>query len=213
MNGLEQALGFHWPAGFGRHAKRYVRSLEALSEFVRLIPEQRRGTAVQAGGHCGLWPCRLAQHFAQVYTFEPAAPNFAALMANVGPRENVYAARGMLGASRGPQQLVVNEKNSGGHHMKLEQGPVPVFILDDIALPECSAIVLDIEGAELEAIIGSEKTIAENSPMLMIEMRGHIEKKLGHGTSGSLRDYLTDGLGYKLERRIGYDEVWAPCSS
>lgn len=210
---LEQAQGYYWPAGFAGHAKRYVRALKDLERFLRLLPPDHAGAVVQAGGHCGLWPRRLAARFGRVYTFEPDAANFAALVANIERvRERVYPARGLLGAEAGPAQLAVHAGNSGGHHMRMAPGPVPVYRIDDLALAACDAIVLDVEGAELEALAGAERTLFQHRPWLLIEVRGHIEKKLGHGSDAELRRYLA-AMRYRQDRSIAHDEVWIPCSS
>lgn len=209
---LEKAKGYRWPAGFAKHADRYIRSVSTLQAFLKLLPRDRFTSAVQAGGHCGLWPLALAERFESVYTFEPDATNFAALMANVGSASNLYAARGFLGDGGVPRQLRVNERNSGGHWMRQTQGTVPVYRIDSLALPDCGAIVLDCEGGELSAICGAWDTLARCRPWLLLEMRGHIEKKTGDGTTGQLKALLRVN-GYDRQRTIDHDEVWAPCSS
>lgn len=213
MKGLEKARGYRWPEGFGQHAHRYIRSLPELRKFVRMIPAERRCVAVQAGGHCGLWPLELARHFARVYTCEPDASNFAALAANAGVCESLFAFRAFLGAVEAPRALRRNERNSGGHWMQPGvPGATPVLALDALMLERCDAIVLDCEGAELEALKGARHTIAESRPWILIEVRGHIEKKLGNSTTGELYELLRE-LQYERHARLHSDEVWAPCKS
>lgn len=213
MSALEHFNGWAWPRGFGaKHGARYLRSRQHVQKFIKeVVPKDRRGVAVQAGGHVGVWPWSLAKHFATVYTFEPEPANFAALVANTHERTNIYAARGVLGCDRGPIHLHYNERNSGGHWMKLQAGTTPVYRVDDLGLAVCDALILDVEGAEALAIAGAEQTIAQHRPILFMEMLGHIEKKLGQGTTDELRAYL-GRLGYRYRRTIHYDEVWT-CSS
>lgn len=212
MHKLERAQGWYWPEGYTGHAKRYLgKGVRPLDEFLSLIKTNRRGVIVQAGGHVGVWPQRLSERFDRVYTFEPEPRNFQALVANVAGNPYVFPARGVLGNERGPVDLNVHGHNSGGHHMRLAAGATPLYRIDDLALDRCDAIILDVEGAEIEALLGAERTLAQHRPWTMVEMRGHIAKKVGRGTDDDLRGFLRD-MGYTLHRTLVHDEVWTPCS-
>jgi FkbM family methyltransferase len=212
MQGLERARGWYWPKGYAEHAGRYLgKGLRPLDGLLEMIPVDRRSVCVQAGGHVGIWPARLADAFRYVYTFEPEPRNFQALAANLAAKSNVYPARGVLAHDRGPIELNVHGHNSGGHHMRFAAGATPVYRIDDLALPACDAIVLDVEGAEIEALLGAERTIEQYRPWIMVEMRGHIAKKVGRGTDEDLRTLLRES-GYSLHKTLVHDEVWAPCN-
>lgn len=208
---LERARGWLWPAGFAVHANRYLRSVRHLERFLSMLPGDRRRSAVQAGGHAGVWPGRLADVFAAVYTFEPDAANFAALVENTGHRDNVYAARGVLGDERGPCAIRVHAGNSGGHHIRPGRGDVPTWRVDDMGLPDCDALVLDCEGGELRAVAGARDTIRATRPWILVELRGHVQKKVGDGSDDDVREAVAS-LGYTFNTRLGHDEVWIPCS-
>lgn len=198
--------GLWWPKGSEGYCERYVRrapDMEIALEHCRL-----RSVAVQAGGHCGAWPIWLAARFGRVYSYEPDAANFACLSRNIcakGLSETVYAARGML-ADRG-RMLSLNrsKKNIGGHKGLPEPGPIPAYRIDDLALPSCDLIVLDVEGMELPALQGAVETLERCRPVLMLEDNGLGSR---HGWGG--HDDLFAFLGaqrYREAARVAHDVV------
>jgi len=76
---------------------------------------------------------------------------------------------------------------------------------DDIVLDSCDAIVLDIEGQELNALHGAEETIEEFSPVLMLEVKDHIKK--GGCTEAELTEYL-GSIGYKKVDGKAHDSIY-----
>lgn len=209
---IEEAFGWYWAAGFTEHARRYLRGGLALQRFLSTLPDSYTGSAVQAGGHAGVFPAILASRFDAVYTFEPDAANFAALVTNTAASGNVFAARGVLGSDRGPCSLRINRKNSGGHHVGPGPGPVPVYRVDDLGLGDCHVLVLDCEGGELRAVRGARDTIERCRPWILVELRGHAEKKTHDGTDDDVRDEIR-ARGYEFAGSLGHDEVYKPCNS
>lgn len=164
--------------------------------------------AVQAGGHIGIWPKLLADHFDAVYTFEANFENWECAARNAAGGR-VFAVFGALGERNEMGAINVHEKSTGGHHMATwdnrPQQPVPVFALDHI-LPvyvrgNVDTIFLDIEGYELHALRGAMETIALTKPTLVIEENG-CSKKFG-GAEGDIEKMLAP-LGYR--KVAAYDE-------
>jgi FkbM family methyltransferase len=75
---------------------------------------------------------------------------------------------------------------------------VPLMRLDDLALPDVTAIKLDAEGAEAEVIRGAAATLGRCRPVLSIE----IEERHRPGSTGAVPALLA-GLGYQ-----GFYEFW-----
>lgn len=195
---------FVWPSKEAKkYGDRYIYRTRDLEPAINLCTKRR--SAVQAGGHVGVWPKFLSRFFGQVYTFEPDLANFLALNRNC-PETHIYRAQAALGNVHLPIDLTVHPNNIGGHHVNGSEGWIPQFRIDDLGLKDCDLIVLDVEGSELDAIRGAVATIDRSSPVLHLEMRGHIEK-YKRGTTQELKDLLTE-LGYSLAKQVNNDSVY-----
>jgi FkbM family methyltransferase len=176
------------------------RSLE-LDRHVNRV--RKRRVAIQAGGHIGIYPKKLAEDFEHVYTFEPDWENFACLAINAA-LPNVYAMRAALGTNHRGAALI-RGKNSGGHQIDETAGPIPMLRIDDLALEYCDAIFLDLEGYEIPALKGAQATLGKYRPLLVLE-----ENKKAHRLGykyGDLESLLAP-LDYRPVERVGEDIVF-----
>lgn len=203
---MVKAYGFYWPAGSEAYCERYVRRSGDMEAALRKC--KGRQVAVQAGGHCGVWPIWLAQKFSTVYTFEPDAKNFACLCRNVAidiVAERIFAARGMLADGRFPISISTNKVNIGGHKGKQEPGNIPTYRIDDLRLHACNLIVLDVEGMEVPALNGAVDTIGRCQPVLMLEDADCGER---HGWGGrDVLHKLIGDMGYEIAGRAAKDII------
>jgi FkbM family methyltransferase len=135
-----------------------------------LAPKRR--VVVQAGGCSGLWPMALAHHFETVYTFEPEPANFAALAQNCRGLANVHATRAALSDRVGTAGLTRPKVQAGLWRLEGE-GDVPLLPLDSLGLSRVDALVLDVEGHEVQALRGAERVIAAHRPLLWFEYLHH----------------------------------------
>lgn len=205
-SGFVERHGFWWPAGSEDYCIRYVNHREDMQKALRHC--KGRTVAVQAGGHCGVWPLWLARHFATVYTFEPDAENFACLSRNVsanGSAERIFAARGMLADGWPPLAISTSKKNIGGHKGKKEPGTIPTFRIDDMRLRACDLIVLDVEGMEVPALTGALKTIEQFRPVLMLE-DNDLGQRYEWGGHNAIVGLLDD-IGYEIVDHVSHDII------
>ena len=184
---LFNAEGFFWAPGKEvamppARLHRIATADEAAETIAGLCAEKR--VVVQAGGHVGLWPKALATHFEAVYTFEPEHFNFCALAFNC-MEDNVYAFRAALGAEPATTGLG-NTTGKSGEFFCEGEGNITVIRVDDLGLSNLDALVLDVEGYELAALQGAEKTITRCHPVLWIEYRQNQK---------AILDYLAS-IGY-----------------
>lgn len=164
---------------------------------------ENKRIAVQAGGNCGVWPRELAKHFGYVYTFEPDADNFYCLCHNA-TAPNIFKFQAALGSEHKTISMNLS-KNIGAHHMNEGAGSYPVLRIDDLNLPACDFIELDIEGYEYFALKGAEETIKKYRPVIQIEHKLHAGR---YGKNpNEVLEYLED-LGYKIIRRLNSDLIW-----
>ena len=186
------------------------RDLPELDQVIALTPG--RTAVVQAGGNLGIWPKRLAESFKTVYTFEPAADLFAVVQVNA-PEKNIIKFQAALG-ERHELVSVARIRRDGKPRPAHEgvthitgPGVIPTLRVDDLSLPVCDLLMLDLEGWELYALRGARETIMRCRPVLCVEVNDHI-REVGL-TPEDVRNFLS-GCGYRQHLRFVADDVWVP---
>jgi len=181
-----------------------LRQSQDIPEVLKYVKEAH--VCVQAGGNFGVWPKILSQHFETVYTFEPDPENFNCLCRNV-PDHNVVKIQGGLGNSNSMIAVGVtaaHELHNCGAYQITGQGAIPSFMIDDLCLPYCDLIYLDIEGFEKFALEGAQYTIKEFHPVIVFEDK---VLPLNYGIKlGDVEKYL-EQFGYKVVQRIHRDVI------
>jgi len=180
---------------------------------------KRKGVAVQAGGAMGMWAKRMAQVFDVVYTFEPTPQSFYCLNFNC-PEENIVAFNAALGMDTGMVNMQFPEhkkrsktgKDNYGGFRCFKGGHIPTMLLDDLELPGCDLLMLDLEGYELFALKGAIKTINDHHPVIVMEDKG-CSNVFGYA-KGDVEKYLSEEAGYRTLKRFhgGRDVVCVPPS-
>ena len=134
--------------------------------FAKLMSHvESPGIMVQAGGNCGQYVRQFSQQFDTVYTFEPDPLNFLCLTLNCG--NNVIKTQACLGNDK--NFVNINRKSDAGAIHVDGPGNVPTVRVDDMDLPGCDLIQLDIEGYEYFALQGAVNTIERYHPVIMVE--------------------------------------------
>lgn len=209
MQNVIERNGWLWPAidiyGFNAVS-------EEAKEIHKVI-DRCRGldVAVQAGGNCGLMITPLADAFARVYTFEPDPLNFYCLVHNV-PQQNVFKMQSCLGAESGTVSMLLCESNTAAHHVAGShkgplRGPVPVMTVDQLRLPACDLLMLDIEGFEMQALYGAQQTIAEFKPVICVELIGHGKR---YGVEDETVVSWLRWAGYREAEKLLRDRIFVP---
>ena len=155
-----------------------------------------RAVAVQAGGNCGLYPRLLAQYFSRVYTFEPDPLNFMCLVNNC-QRDNIVKIQSAVGKCN--ELIHVNHlsETNVGMHTVSAGGTIPTMTIDSLALEACDFIQLDVEGYEVNALLGALGTIKRFHPVISVE--------LGRGESPHS---MLSSLGYQFIVRSEDDAIY-----
>jgi FkbM family methyltransferase len=157
---------------------------------------------VEAGGNAGFYVKSYANIFKTVYTFEPDNLNFQCLTANV-KEKNVIKFQSCLGFKKELVNITTSKGNIGMYHVKIEEsnsGIIPILRIDDLNLPICNLIHLDIDGFEFEALKGAEDTIKRTKPIIALEWMNHCFK---FGTDQKDIEVWLNSLGY-----IGIAEIY-----
>ena len=147
---------------------------------------KKRGVAVQAGGHVGIFPNYLAGHFTEVITFEPDPDLYACLLKNHRPRVRTVNA-----ALSSKSQEVMFRRNVGGTGAIDGDGDLSIWAipLDSSGVQNVNFIHLDVEGHEVEALRGAASLIERCSPTLQLEILPRFKDMI--------YDYV-QSIGYKL---------------
>lgn len=169
--------------------------------LMNAIREQNKTieNVIHAGGNIGIYTLEFAKLAKNVYVFEPEDENFSALSMNCVGKNNIFLYKAALGNKHEPISLSnVDKTHCGTWQVEQRKGNVPTLLIDDLNLSNVSIIHLDVEGYELFALQGAEKTIKQNYPLLAFEMMDHGQRY--NYKKEELIDYVTS-LGYNL-----YDE-------
>jgi FkbM family methyltransferase len=135
---------------------------------------------------------------AKVLCFEPMAHAFGTLCNNIllnNIEDRVLAYDCLIGAETGFGEMVrFNPRNLGGTAYQAKtDGTVPLFALDDVIeaadLENLDLIKIDVEGMQMDVLMGAESILVKRKPALWIEV--------------STREESADAVGVYLEQ-FGY---------
>ncbi|MDT0636367.1 FkbM family methyltransferase [Spectribacter hydrogenoxidans] len=179
------------------------------TEFLK---EARTARVVyDVGAHVGFYALLAAKanSDASVIAFEPQHANFLELEKNI-ERNDV---KGVIGFPYGVSdkartaQLAVavsgNCAGGGTHHVSASGSgeQIRTVVLDEFVrewnLPSPSMVLIDIEGHELAALRGMERTLREHQPSLYIEV--HRRQLQERGESHEQLDEFLNQFGYVAE--------------
>jgi len=177
-----------------------VSKIDLLDKYLK-----KKDVVIQAGGNVGVFPRHLANKFKTVYTFEPDGENFECLVKNC-PEDNINKYFAALGANNDGVEIGVSRKdlkNNCGAYQILGEGGISTIMIDDMNIAP-DLIYLDIEGYELFALQGGEKTIEKYHPVIVIENK---ELPLMYGIRPEeVVEYLVC-LGYEVKERVQRDVI------
>lgn len=165
--------------------------IKKLREALKHVKQFR--TAVDIGGHCGLWSMQLVKRFAKLHAFEPVAAHRECFRANLpgltsievqGGPGGIEVASGPVGpcavklynCALGDHEdsiQIKTEPASSGDSRVNGKGDIPLRTLDSFKLEEVDFIKIDTEGYELYAVLGAEETIKRCRPVMIVEQKGH----------------------------------------
>lgn len=173
--------------------------------------------AIDGGANIGIWSLALAKHFAAVLAFEPVRFSFenlrerieAAKAHNVYPLQHALYDRQCAMLMEAPPKRSASTAYFGkvcepGTPGWVQAIPIDLMPLDDVGL-----IKLDLEGAELRALVGAEKTLSKHQPIVIVE---RVEKQLQrYGDTGNdLHAWMIEHR-YRAVAESKPNVVYAPC--
>lgn len=155
------------------------RSLELYGEYgeteLRLLKWLTNSDYVfyDVGANIGVYTQAMASSCREVHAFEPNPLNFALLDSNTHGLKNVHLYKYACGNSA--QDIAIQAfdpgqaGNFGNLHITDHGITVPQIRLDNFQGAPADVIKIDVEGRELDVILGAENMIRERQPLITYE--------------------------------------------
>lgn len=134
---------------------------------------------VDIGAHIGYYALLAAERVGKngaVFAFEPDESNYAFLIRNIEQNEygNVTPVKKAVTSSTGKVKLFLDAHESGEHSIVGDKRRQKAVLVDSVALDDfldkdyaVDVIKMDIEGAEMAALLGMNKVIARSPKLVM----------------------------------------------
>lgn len=198
-------LGIYYPGYATDPHKEWAYVQKRVSDaslVTRFLAPHERLVVVQAGGHVGAWPSLLAQMFCKVITFEAEPTLHQCLEMNThGFGGRIVSFNAALGYEHGAERKML-VKGSPGTNRIDPNGDLTVkeTTIDHVLEGRgCDAIILDVEGYEVEALRGAVSTILNYRPVIQVEMLPR--------SSGAIDSWLKK-MRYRQRCRVHNDAIY-----
>lgn len=146
---------------------------ELLSNFIDYIPANSiiYDVGANIGNHTVFFSKYLKPR--KIYTFEPETTVYKLLIANIDRNnlKDIETYNFAIGEKDGVGTLSIDEKNMGASKVSItEEGQVVIKSLDslDIELPDF--VKIDVEGFELDVLLGMKEILTNKKPIMWIEI-------------------------------------------
>lgn len=140
-------------------------------ELVKRSPHRK--LALDLGAHCGIMTRRMARDYSTVVAFEPVHTYFLDRNTEEFPNVTVHACA-LTDRNGGAVPMVMDLKNTGDNRIGMVKGTQYITVeqrtIDSFNFKQVAAIKMDIQGSELLALRGAERTITRDHPALMLEI-------------------------------------------
>lgn len=167
---------------FGEKGTYQFAKIEAA---LAVVDAGKRSVALDIGGHVGLWARVLAHHFQRVVSLEPLPALHPHFRFNTADCENVKLIECAAGDTDGEIDIVTVADNSGNGYVapKGVTGPTvfkaPVVRIDSLNIHDVGFIKIDVEGWELPVIMGAQRVIRRDWPVIVVEQKPNNAERHG----------------------------------
>lgn len=183
--------------------------LHKLEAALRI--SERRGLALDIGGHVGLWSWPLSHRFAGVVAFEPLAAHRACYEANLEGRGNWRLYGCALGAGDATVTVRTRTQGSSGDSGVEPAGGegerVPQRRLDDFHLAGVDLVKLDCEGYEVFVLQGAVETLLRCKPVVIVEQKPETGGAARYGIEPTAAVTFLEHLGMKRRAVVQGDYI------
>lgn len=166
-------------------------------------------TVVDIGANIGYYTLLFAKKVGpkgKVIAYEPDADNFSLLKKNVEENTytNVVLHKKALSTKKGVAKLYLSDENKGDHQMYAGDDKRPSISIDTVKLDDhikgkVDFIKMDIQGAEMKALLGMKKALHKNKKLTLItEFWPAAIQQSGESPSKMLELLEKEGFSFKM---------------
>ena len=143
----------------GRSLQTYGEYGQTELDFLLWIVDQRY-TVYDVGANIGVYSTAFASRGAQVYAFEPNPHNYSLLKRNTEGLTNVHCRQTAIGNALGKISIEDFNPEEPGNYGTMSTNrnrgvEVDLMALDYLDIPIPNLLKIDVEGAELDVLLGS----------------------------------------------------------
>ena len=160
--------------------------------------KQWRG-CIDAGANVGMWTRNLMNDFKTVHCFEPNPVFIECWHKNIPSDKNATLHEVGLGEA----DSTANFASALDQKLQRTPGSIKIKTLDSYEFNDIDFIKIDVDGYEDLLLKGAKETLANNDPVINIEMKERKRPKIVEESRKILRN-----LGYDRHSRVRSDEVW-----
>lgn len=186
----------------GRGTYQFPKVLRAIAA----TPSKRRRLAIDVGAHVGLWARVLASHFGRVIAFEPMSDIADCFDVNLAAATNVTLDRRALGDVAGMGRIKAMQPDIASGRIGAGGEMIRIVTLDEVDPQGVDLIKIDVEGYDLKVLLGGERVIRRDKPVVVIEQKGRSEAFGARRREGS---ELLEQWGARVVDEISGDVVMA----
>lgn len=202
-------VGKYWVPDYEEKIKALPYQRNKFEAAVALVPRTRRGLALDVGAHVGLWTLQMLEVFRQVIAFEPDPEKHACFARNLPNEPHCVLLRIALGNKFRYVSLNQKPGTSLKTYVNLNPGNVVMHRLDDLGIVGVDFLKVDCEGFDYYVLVGGEKTIRRDLPIIVTEQKPGAPSKR-YNIPDQQAIVLLRGWGYTVEKEINGDFIMQP---
>ncbi|MFC1979246.1 FkbM family methyltransferase, partial [Chloroflexota bacterium] len=196
------------PAGYKRAVREYIIFHDWEETTTELFKDviKEGDIVLDCGGNMGyftLLAARLVGEKGRVYTFEPAPMNYSLVVKNIelNGYKNVIPQQKAVSNTTGTVKLFICDDDIGNNTIYQYGEDRAIVEVEAVALDEffdgkeqrIDVIKMDIEGAEMAALLGMDRIIRENPNLkIFAEFFPSLMKAMGYSPDSFIRRLIND---------------------
>lgn len=134
-------------------------------------------TVIDAGANIGCYSFGFLDAIGKtgsIHAFEPSEEAFECLEYNLDRFNNIFLYNKALASKEGYVKVISENDNKGMNFCEqVKESTIKAITIDSLSLKQCDFIKIDVEGWELDVLVGGSRTIDRFRPKLYIEINSH----------------------------------------
>ncbi len=183
--------------------------------LIELIMSNRTaGTFVDVGANIGVFSMLASQYFERVFAFEPYTKVRDYFLENISDNKinNINVIPIALASKPAVGKFRPNPLNDGGGQVEIDHaeenpGDIEVTSLDCMDIPDVKLVKIDVEGGEINVLLGALQTISRFKPAIFAEV-SFSRKKVERILEILGDDYLAMVAPHENQNSVPFDVLF-----